>query len=129
MTKEFDSWNERKKKLHQREKPPYFKEREIWWCTVGLNVGTEQDGKGTNFSRPVVVLRKFSNDQFIGIPSTRSMKTSRFYHLLKTDTDKFNFILSQLRVFDSRRLQDRIVTVSKGEMTQLKQAVRILHKL
>lgn len=129
MTKEFDQWNKQKKQLHMLEKPPYFKEREVWWCSVGLNVGTEQDGKGKNYSRPVIVLRKFSNHQFIGIPSTRSKKTTRFYHQLITNKEDFNFILSQIRVFDSRRLQDRIVTASNDEMIKLKKAVRQLHNL
>ena len=45
--KEFDKWNELKKKLHNSEKPKkfYFREREIWWCSLGLNIGFEEDGK------------------------------------------------------------------------------------
>ena len=30
MQKDFDNWNNLKKKLDQREKFPSFKEREIW---------------------------------------------------------------------------------------------------
>jgi hypothetical protein len=42
--KDFDSWNEIKKKT-ESEKPRFYKVREIWWCRFGLNIGTEQDGK------------------------------------------------------------------------------------
>ena len=123
MTKEFDSWNERKQQLDIRENPPHFKEREVWWCSVGLNVGTEQDGKGKNYVRPVLVLRKFSSSQFVGIPSTRSKKTSRFYHLTPTGKDTFNFILSQMRVFDSKRLSHRLLTLSNDDIADVKKSL------
>ena len=32
--KQFDEWNEAKKKLHYDAKRPVFKEREIWWYTI-----------------------------------------------------------------------------------------------
>ena len=31
-------------------------------------MGFEEDGKNDNFVRPVLVLKKFNNDMFLGIP-------------------------------------------------------------
>ena len=42
--------------------------KDIWWVSVGVNVGFEEDGKNDNFVRPVLVLKKFNNDMFLGIP-------------------------------------------------------------
>ena len=64
MPDDFDKWNNKKKQLHVRTNAPTFKEREVWWCSLGANIGTEQNGKGQNFTRPVLVLRKFSTSQF-----------------------------------------------------------------
>ena len=38
-----------KKRLHN------FKEWEIWWCSIGENVGVEINGKGSHFMRPVII--------------------------------------------------------------------------
>lgn len=50
--KNFDSWNELKKGLENTnrllDKEFFFHEREIWWTSLGLNLGHEQDGKNNN---------------------------------------------------------------------------------
>lgn len=58
---ELDRWNEVKKKLQFRSRTPYFKQGEIWWVSVGLNLGSESYGKGVMFRRPVLVLKKLSS--------------------------------------------------------------------
>ena len=45
MQKDFDGWNEVKIETNGEE-PRRYTVREIWWCRLGANVGTEQDGKG-----------------------------------------------------------------------------------
>ena len=61
----FDQWNEVKKNLHQKEKEvEFFKEKQIWWCSVGQNLGSESYGKGATFSRPVLVFKKLSERIF-----------------------------------------------------------------
>lgn len=44
-TKDFDTWNESKKNIHAKQELPQFSEYEIWWCSYGLNIGYEVDGK------------------------------------------------------------------------------------
>ena len=44
---------------------PLFKEGEIWWCGIGMNIGREIFGKGAKFIRPVVVLKKLNKDSFL----------------------------------------------------------------
>lgn len=36
--KNFNEWNELKKRLHIRNEEILFHEREIWWCSLGVNV-------------------------------------------------------------------------------------------
>ena len=42
MEKDFDGWNETKKQIHGRHDAPFYHERELWWCTLGVNVGFER---------------------------------------------------------------------------------------
>jgi hypothetical protein len=61
MDKRFDDWNEYKKYLDISEKESVqFHEPEIWWCSIGINIGSEQNSGTDNFSRPVLIVRKWS---------------------------------------------------------------------
>ena len=53
MEKDFDNWNTRKKDLHAKKRYPTFKEREVWWCYVGTNIGHEIDGPGVTVYSPL----------------------------------------------------------------------------
>lgn len=74
MIKNFDAWNNRKKELEDKTAQYLFKTGDVWWCAVGLNVGTESCGKGNDYQRPVLVLKKLSNDSFIGIPLKQKLE-------------------------------------------------------
>jgi hypothetical protein len=43
----------KKQKLNEIEFNSYAHERDVWWCSLGVNVGVEADGKHGNFERPV----------------------------------------------------------------------------
>lgn len=46
MQKDFDQWNSEKKGLEiSGPESLQFHEREIWWCSIGINLGDEHDGK------------------------------------------------------------------------------------
>ncbi len=45
MQKDFNNWNSLKQELDKNEKVLFFKEREVWWCSIGLNLGHEENGK------------------------------------------------------------------------------------
>jgi hypothetical protein len=61
--KYFDLWNTAKQNLDIKILDEKFRvhEREIWWCSMGVNIGDEEDGKNELFERPVLILRKFNN--------------------------------------------------------------------
>lgn len=60
MNKDFDEWNQEKKRIHAGVNPAYGWPREVWWCALGINVGAEIDGKNNNFERPVLVMRVYN---------------------------------------------------------------------
>lgn len=57
MEKNFDKWNGEKKRVNIRDENTLFHEREVWWCSLGVNIGFEQDGKNDIFERPVLIIR------------------------------------------------------------------------
>ena len=100
----FDQWNTVKKELHASSKVLKSRAGDIFFVSVGQNIGREQYGKGDLFLRPVLVYKKLSHTTFVGIPLTSSSKEGSYYYTFqykpnRTSTAMFN----QLRVFDMRR--------------------------
>lgn len=114
MDTNFDDWHFLKKKLNKIGNPPSFEEREIWWCSIGTNIGHEENGKNELFSRPVLVVRKFNKHIFLGVPLTTKIKEHhRFYHKIYFQENIQSVMLSQIRVWESKRL-----TKLKGKLSQ-----------
>ena len=77
--KDFDSWNTQKKKIDEKQTYPTVNQREVWWCSVGLNVGNEENGKGEFFRRPILIIRKFDKYTCLGVPLTTKIKDKWYY--------------------------------------------------
>lgn len=107
--KDFKTWHVKKSQIDSAKyKDLYFYERDVWWITLGHNVGFEQDGKSNIFTRPVLVIRKFNRYLFWGIPLTTANKQGKYYVSAQYRDDvKSVAILSQLRTFDAKRLVDK----------------------
>lgn len=119
--KKFDDWNKQKQKInaHEIQNSLYIKEREVWWISVGVNVGAEIDGKNELFERPVLIFRKVGREQFYGLPLTSKEKSGPFYRLVHYGESAGNVCLSQLRVFSTKRLIRKIGVVNEEEFTEL----------
>ena len=75
--KDFKKWHEKKAAIHTEGQRVFFHEREVWWCSLGANIGFEQDGKGEKFARPVLVFKKFNKEVFRAIPLTLQTKKKK----------------------------------------------------
>ena len=116
ITKDFDGWNEEKKHLHRNShRPSFISEREIWWCSFGVNIGREQDGGGSNFERPSLVLRVLSPDTFVALPLSTRKRLERFQSKVTHDDVSGFALLDQIRVVDIKRLRRKVGTVSQEE--------------
>jgi len=61
MKKDFQKWHTKKEQVDAVGGRLFFHEREIWWCLLGVNIGSEQDGRGVNFTRSVLIFKKFNS--------------------------------------------------------------------
>ena len=122
--KSFDDWNEFKKSVNETEGKLY-KQRDIWWCSLGVNVGFEQDGTGSSYERPVVVLRGFSKEVCLVVPLTTSSKKNKYHVTLgEVGGRSASAIISQVRLIDTRRFIDKIGMLDKEKFEEMKNAVR-----
>ena len=123
MEKNFDQWNSLKKKLDGIESLPFFNEREIWWCSIGVNIGSEMYGKGKTFSRPVLVLKKLSKSSFLGIPLTTKIKNSFGYHKFTFQQKEVCAVINDIKKLDIRRLGDKMGELSERKFETIRTAV------
>jgi len=121
MDQDFDNWNELKKKINSRN-PIYVSKRDIWFCSVGLNVGSEQSGKHELFERPVLVIKKVSANTFIGVPLTSNKKKGSWY--VEIESTQSSAIISQVKLFDTRRLARKINVISVEEFEIIKNKLK-----
>jgi mRNA interferase MazF len=97
-----------------------FKEGDIWWCSIGINIGVEIFGKGPKFARPVVIFKKFNTFSFLGIPLTTQLKNGEWYIPISFGRKERRAILSQIRVFDTKRLLEKMGTLSSNDFENLR---------
>ncbi len=108
FSKPFGSWTHLKRGLEEINVKHDFHEREVWWCSVGINLGYEQDGKNSLFERPVLILRKFSKDFLLIAPFTSTEKDNPYYFKLSLNGKKGSLLLSQQRSISVKRLSRRV---------------------
>lgn len=119
MEKDFDNWNVRKKQLSNARRV-YFHKGDVWFASVGKNIGDEEDGKHSTFERPILIVRKFNNNIFLGVPLTSNeYKEGKYYHKLISFYGS-TVILSQVRLFDAKRLLRLIGKIENEELKEIK---------
>jgi len=115
MQKDFDAWNKKKKELESREQRiSGVHERQIWWCSLGLNIGDEEDGKNDLFERPILIIRKYNKRFVLVIPLTSNIKFDPHYHRIENRT-MGSAILSQARPISTKRFDRLARTLAKSE--------------
>ena len=132
MEKDYKKWTPLKRVLNDSEPRLFFHEREIWYCHLGENIGFEQDGRGEQFLRPVVIIRKFNNEIFWGVPLTRTEKDLPFYFTFTIHSEagaheeESVAVLSQIRLIDAKRLRRMIGYIPEKDLVLLKKKLKAL---
>lgn len=121
IIKNFTDWIKLKEKINNQENTQLlFKQGEVWMCYFGENVGFESNGKNNLFHRPVLILHKFNKNLFYGIPLSTKVKDNKFYITINFKNQQQSAIISQLRVFDAKRLHYRKGKLHKQEFELIK---------
>ena len=127
MQKDFDNWNNKKKLIHNTGENKLYHAREIWWCNLGINVGSEEDGTGLDYERPVLILRGLGTNTCFVMPLT----TSKSRHPMRIAIGAIekggkenSVIISQMRIIDTRRLINKIGFLDKEKFEVIRKAIR-----
>ncbi len=125
MKKDFIGWNVKKIDVNAVGFNKLYRQRDVWWCVLGINIGNEQDGNDDGYQRPVLILRGLSSKTCIIVPLT----TSGEVHGFRIDVGiiagkKAKAIISQIKVIDTKRLVNKIGVVNKDTFETIIKSIR-----
>jgi mRNA-degrading endonuclease toxin of MazEF toxin-antitoxin module len=124
MSKDYARWHEEKTRVNGARGVALFQEREIWWCALGENIGSEQDGGSERFTHPVAILTKFNLELCLVVPLTGRRKHGRYYFPIgEVEGQDATAILSQIRLIDRKRLQLKMATLPRAVFDDLTRRV------
>lgn len=122
-TKDFDTWNKVKKQTEQGERKVFAHPREVWWCSLGVNIGAEIDGKNDSFERPVIIMKVYNKETMLVLPTTGRAKKDKFHPPLEIESlnKQTNEIinrtvyvkLTQARVISNKRLIRKVGVIKE----------------
>ena len=118
--KDFDNWNNKKKNI-EKFRWPYFKEWQIWNLSLWINIWVESIWKWKDFVRPILIIKKFNNKMFYGLPMTTQYKDNKYIYKIE---EKSFIILSQLKALSNKRLLNKKWFISKEKLFNIKQKIR-----
>lgn len=123
----FAAWIKIKVRIHLSDKMVYFREGEIWWASLGANIGHEEEGKNDNFERPILILKKFNEHLLWTIPLTTKTKGDNpYYYQYELGGAEYAAILPQLRILSSKRLIRRIGMFPVEDYEKIREEIRKL---
>ena len=121
MKQKFDNWNNLKQTIENKEVMP-FKQGEIYFISVGQNIGYEVYGKKELYLRPVLVYKKLSKHTFIGIPLSSKEKNGTYFFTFRYTTKTLSTaLLNQIRVFDIKRAEYYDGNIKLSDLGKLKE--------
>ena len=128
--KDFDKWNEVKKKIDGENHSSVFRVGEIRWVILGVNVGSEIDGKGESFNRPCVIVDSFSDKLVLVFPmSTKLKNTAVYIDITLENGKKVSVCIHQAKTISPKRVLKRITTISTSKVQDLKNAYKEFYHL
>jgi mRNA-degrading endonuclease toxin of MazEF toxin-antitoxin module len=115
----YDEWNIRKKVLAVKDNNLYAHEREIFWCSLGCNIGVETNGSGDYFERPVIIMKVYNNQSALILPITSKNKADRFHFKISVKNKDAWVKVTQARTVSTLRLRKKIEYLHKETFSKL----------
>ena len=104
ISETFKKWNNLKIRIHKFDKFFNPKVGEIWWVSLGQNIGVEINGKNNRFERPALIIKVFNHHAILVAPITGMTKEGEFFiHFINNKNIQNSVNISQLRVVSIKR--------------------------
>ena|SRR3989338_9533200 len=122
--KDFDKWNSVKKRIHSDERKVSIRAGEVRWVSCGVNVGSEIDGKGESFTRPMLVAHVVGSVLALVVPLSTKLKEVAGYIPFEFQGKHISLCVHQMRIISQRRVLARKGRISEKRLRQVKSEIR-----
>ncbi len=113
-------WMRLKFDINLSDKSVFPNKKEIWWASLGQNIGVEINGKHTRFERPVLVVHVFNSESILVVPITTKVKYGKYIHeFLTSFNEKRSANLSQIRTISTKRLVRKLEILNDVDYDQI----------
>ena len=96
----------------------------FYWCSIGVNVGTEEDGKNELFERPIIILRVLNKNTLRVAPLTSKEKSDQHHFSISYHNRTGSVILSQIKTISTKRLSRKLTRLDKDQFEKLINKIR-----
>lgn len=121
ILKIFLFWTKIKFIVHISEKKVYPKTKEIWWISIGQNIGVEINGKNKNFERPVLVIKVFNNLGVLVAPISSAIKRDKYcINFINNDKEENIINMSQIRSVSTKRFIRKVGSLKNEDFEKVK---------
>ena len=125
----FLQWIGLKQKLHHgAQSPPLVSAGDIWWASIGENVGSEINGKSRLFSRPVIIFKKLAHGFYFVIPTTTKSKVGSWFVPFRQADRRMIASLHQARAIDHSRLSTKLGQLDDSDFERVREEFWKLYK-
>ncbi|KKW19147.1 MAG: hypothetical protein UY61_C0063G0002 [Candidatus Adlerbacteria bacterium GW2011_GWC1_50_9] len=95
---------------------------------LGVNIDFEMDGKGKEYTRPVIVVKKYNQYSFLAIPLSTSKKINKYHIPIGMVANKEAVAnVSQMRNIDSKRLVKKIGHMARELFQEIKKKAGLVN--
>ncbi len=125
--KDYREWNRLKEILNSVDVSIPFKEGEIWWVYLGLNIGIEIDGKGDDFIRPAIIINRFNKYHawIVPLTSIRNLLSGVHMPLFSSQLETNSAaVITQLQTISSNRLMNRIGIIDNIQFIKIIDSIK-----
>lgn len=127
--KRFLEWIGLKERLHAKIiAAPHVSEGDLWWASIGENIGAEINGKSALFSRPVIVIKKLTHGFYFVVPTTSQLRVGSWYVSFRQNNIQMTACLHHARAIDYRRLSTRLGELDGSDLRRIKEGFHELYR-
>jgi mRNA interferase MazF len=121
--KDFDNWNLIKKEINRNERQIFIRAGEIRWVVMGVNVGSEIDGKGPSFTRPALILHVIGSHLAFIVPLSTKLRSVVGYIPFQWHSSPVSLCIHQIRVISQKRILSRKGRIARSKLRYIKQEI------
>lgn len=121
--KEFDKWNIVKQHIEKEVRSVTLRKGDIRWCSLGVNIGAEIDGKGVGFTRPVLILRVIGSHLALVVPLSTKIKDIPGYIKLDFQGRTISVCSNHIKMISQKRIFERQGKISDKKFMELRDKI------